>query len=261
MTTIIDVKRLNVSIQGHTLLQALDFQLQAGEIAAIIGANGAGKSSLLRTLCGELSHQQGEIKLFGRNPKQWPPQQLATHMAVLPQLSVLNFPFTVKDVVELGRIPHSSGRNIDHAIVNDAMAIMDIANLAEHNFMALSGGEKQRTQLARVLAQIWRAEDSSEGQRLLLLDEPIASLDLGHQQILMQAIQQFSRQGVAVLMVLHELNIASRYADTLVAMDKGNIVCSGPPQSLLSVELIQQLFGADVTLTQSATQHQAVLIQ
>ena len=129
---------------------------------------------------------------------------------------------------------------------NAALEAMDMTQLRDRLYTHLSGGEKQRTQLARVMAQIWRGEDA--GARLLLLDEPTASLDLGHQQQLMQRVRDFAAQGVAVLMVLHDLNLALSFADRLLALQGGQLIADGPAVGVLSSDLLGSLFGASVEL-------------
>lgn len=242
----LELHNLSVTLDGSQCLHSLSFQLAAGEVAAVIGANGAGKTTLLRTVAGELQADAGEIRVCDRAHHQWPLQERARHLAVLPQASALNFPYRVEEVVALGRIPHSTGRAVDEAIVTEALGALDIVHLRHRLYPHLSGGEKQRTQLARVMAQIWRAEDASA--RLLLLDEPTASLDLGHQQQLMERVRAFAAQGVAVLMVLHDINLALRTADRLLALHQGTLVADGPCTQVLSESLLHQLFGASVEL-------------
>jgi len=243
---LLELDNLSVSMGGSQCLHTVSLQLAAGEVGAVIGPNGAGKTTLLRAVAGELQPSAGVVRIGGRAHHQWPLQERARHMAVLPQASALNFPYRVEEVVALGRIPHSTGRQVDDAIVTEALAALDILHLRHRLYPQLSGGEKQRTQLARVMAQIWRAEDASE--RLLLLDEPTASLDLGHQQQLMDRVRAFATRGVAVLMVLHDINLALHSADRLLALHQGHLVADGPVAQVLSADLLHQLFGANVEL-------------
>lgn len=243
---VLHVDTVSVMLQGETRVDAVGFQLQAGEVAVIIGPNGAGKTTLLRAVTGEVAVSAGAINLCGRPLSQWSLRDRARHMAVLPQASHLSFPYRVAEVVALGRMPHSSGRLCDDRIVAQAMRALDIEHLRDRLYPRLSGGEKQRTQLARVLSQIWRAEDATS--RLLILDEPTAALDLGHQQALMQTVRDFARQGVGVLLVMHDINLALRYADRLLAMGDGRLLAEGPTGSVLTEALLEQLFGVSVTL-------------
>jgi len=177
---------------------------------------------------------------------------------VLPQLSLLNFPYSVEEVVALGRTPHSTGISLDRKIVHEAMEVMDISHLRGRSYTQLSGGEKQRTQLARVMAQIWRKEDASS--RLLLLDEPTTALDLGHQQQLMNAVVEFAKNGAGVLMVVHDINIAARYADKILALSCGRCIAQGSTKDVLSENLLQQLFGAEVGIIQDPSSQKMFVI-
>jgi len=164
----------NVSIKAannQLLVNDVSCELQAGKIMAIIGANGAGKSSLLKAIAGDIAYT-GNISIKGLAETQ---KLRARQVAVLPQLSLLNFPYRVAEVVGLSRIPHNTGHVIDDKIVGDALELMDISFLTNRLYTELSGGEKQRVQLARVLAQIWDVDDAPAKSRLLLLDEPTSA--------------------------------------------------------------------------------------
>ena len=241
----------NVSIhskkQNHLLVDNVSCTIAKGEVLGIIGPNGAGKSTLLSAISGDAEYT-GEIRINGQpqSPIQHSkPQLIAQQMAVLPQLSLLNFPFRVFEVVNLARIPHKTGIERDREIIDQALEMMDIGFLKNRLYTELSGGEKQRVQLARVLAQIWSADDSPNGQRLLILDEPTSALDLGHQQDLMSAIQQFAKQGVGVAMVLHDINLAARYSDKLLALLCSQTLAYGAVDEVVTTDNVKQLFGID----------------
>ena len=236
----------SLTIQHKTLLQATDVQLVAGEITAICGPNGAGKTSLLRVLAGDASLSSGRVCLNDQSLAHWAATDRAQTLAVLPQHSSLEFAFAVEDVVALGRTPHNSGSQHDSQVVSAALAAIDGEQLRQRNYMALSGGEQQRVQLARVLAQLW--EPSPHGERHLLLDEPTASLDLAHQVLLLNVLKNFAAQGVGICVVVHDLNLAARMADRLLIMQNGSIVASGSPAEVLQAELIAHVFGVHVEL-------------
>lgn len=227
--------------QHDVLVDSVSCEINAGEILSIIGPNGAGKSSLLKAIAGDLPHQ-GDIIVEGIAEQA---KLRARQVAVLPQLSLLNFPYRVSEVVGLGRIPHATGRQRDTEIMRHALSIMDIDFLEQRLYTELSGGEKQRVQLARVLTQIWDADDAPNRTRLLLLDEPTAALDLGHQQQLMQAIRLFADQGVAVLMVLHDVNLAAYHSDQMLALLCSQRIAYGTPDSVVTTHNIKSLFGID----------------
>lgn len=244
----IDVKNLYIRSSNpgeEYIVKDASLTVPSKQITTIIGANGAGKSTLLKAIIGDIDIASGDINLNQHliNPKT-NDKLRARSLAFLPQLSLLNFPYTVAEVVRLGRTPHETGDQLDAEIVNQCLSVVEMSTFAERLYPQLSGGEKQRVQIARVLAQIWRDEDTPS-PRVLLLDEPNSSLDLGHQQILMQFLQEFSQQNVAILMVLHNLNTAANYSDQLIAMNHGNIVASGSPTQIMQAELIHELFGVN----------------
>lgn len=222
---------------GCRILQGIDFTLAAGEVLAVLGTNGAGKSTLMSTLTGELPADAGKVELDGRALGDWSPNERARRLAVLPQSSTLAFPFACEEVVAMGRLPHKSGHERDQQIIEQAMRATDVMHLRERDYLTLSGGERQRVHLARVLSQIWEAEGAC-----LLLDEPTASLDLAHQQLTLTQAQAVARRGGAVLVILHDLNLAARYADRIMLLDRGRMAALGSPWQVLEAERIQAVF-------------------
>ena len=234
----------NISVHndGVPILTDVSVKIPAGKITSIIGANGVGKSTLLKAIMGDIPITSGQITIHDQhiNPK-FIDNQRARNLAFLPQLSLLNFPFTVEEVVRLGRTPHDTGDKLDTDIIHQSLAVVEMNNFSQRPYPQLSGGEKQRVQLARVFAQIWRAEDSPN-PRLLLLDEPNTSLDLGHQQMLMHFLQEFAKSNVAILMVLHNLNTAANYSDELIALHASTVLTTGKPEQVLTPETVESLF-------------------
>lgn len=250
------VSQLSCARGGCEILRGIDFDLRAGEVLAVLGTNGAGKSTLLATLSNELPAFSGSIQLAGRALGSWSALERARRLAVLPQTSSLAFAFAVEDVVALGRLPHNSGRQRDMQIVAQAMTAADVAHLRGRSYLALSGGERQRVHLARVLAQIWDAGEHA----CLLLDEPTASLDLAHQQLILEQARQVAQRGGAVLLVLHDLNLAARYADRLLMLDRGSMAALGSPWQVLDAARIQQVFNVAVRVEQHPQQNCPLII-
>jgi len=232
---------------GESLLEDISLSVAAGEIHGIIGPNGAGKSSLLNCIAGDLSLQSGELDLNGRPLQQWSRRELACHMAVLPQRSLLNFPFRVDQVVAMGRIPHDSGADRDLEITGEVVSAMDIVHLQQRLYTQLSGGEQQRVQLARILAQIWDCGPADAG--LLLLDEPTSALDLAHQQLLLELLRQLAGRGLAIIMVVHDFNLLASSAHRISALKKGRIVAQGSPGEVINEQLFLDVFGVEVSLS------------
>ncbi len=235
-------ERLAVSRGGRQVLDAIDLELRPGEVLGVLGPNGAGKSTLLAALCGELLPSAGEVSLDGRALADWSAPLRARRMAVLPQSSTLNFAFSVEAVVGMGRLPHASGARRDAEIVTAALLAADAAHLAGRNYLALSGGERQRVHLARVLAQLW----PGQAGQILLLDEPTSMLDPLHQHTTLQALRNIAGQGTAVLVILHDLNLAARYCDRLLLLAEGRPQALSTPQQVLQPALLESVFGLRV---------------
>ena len=229
-----------------TVLAAIDLELKPGEVLGVLGPNGAGKSTLLAALCGELQPDQGQVLLEQRELAQWSGVQRAQRMAVLPQSSTLDFAFRVEEVVGMGRLPYQSGRLRDDEIITQALQAADAIHLHDRSYLALSGGERQRVHLARVLAQLWPGQ---VGQTLLL-DEPTSALDPLHQHITLQAVRAVADRGVAVLVILHDLNLAARYCDRLLLLEGGRPHALDTPERVLRAEPLKAVFGLEVLVQQ-----------
>ncbi len=232
---------IHLHVAGFDLLSGIGMELLPGTVTAVVGPNGAGKSSLLRVLCGDLPATRGEVLLNSRPLGAWDAATRARMLAVLPQQSTLDFPFTAREVVSLARVPHDTGAVRDREIVRAALEAVDASYLDKRYYTYMSGGEKQRVQLARVLAQIW--EPAPEGDRVLLLDEPTSAFDLSHQQITLDIVRRVASEGVAVLVVLHDLNLAARCADRMLVLSCGGLAADGPPADVLDEALVERVFG------------------
>ncbi len=223
------------------MLHNVDLPVLAGEVLALVGPNGAGKSTLLAALAGDVPLQRGEIRLAGKPLKHWRAQELALRRAVLLQEVQLSFPFNVLDVVRMGRAPWSNtaAAGNDDELVAAAMRAADVTHFAQRKFSYLSGGEKARVALARVLAQ-----DTA----VLMLDEPTAALDLRHQELVLQVARAHSATGRAVVVVLHDLNLAAGYADKVAVLEQGRLAALGTPAEVLTEGLLSRVYqyGIDV---------------
>ncbi|EJM17182.1 ABC-type hemin transport system, ATPase component [Pseudomonas sp. GM18] len=224
------------------VLTGITLELQPGEVLGVLGPNGAGKSTLLGALCGELPADHGSVWLDGRELRHWAGAQRAQRLAVLPQVSTLDFAFRVDEVVGMGRLPYQSGRVRDDEIVAAALQAADAGHLSGRSYLALSGGERQRVHLARVLAQLW----PGEAGQTLLLDEPTSMLDPLHQHTTLQAVREFADRGAAVLVILHDLNLAARYCDRLLLLEGGRPVALDTPEQVLRPEPLKAVFGLEV---------------
>ena len=241
MTSSLRADRVSYGTQGKTLVNRVELDLHAGEVLAIVGPNGAGKSTLCGLLAGDLAPTEGEASLCGRALRSMKPAALARLRSMLSQHTHLRFPFTAWDVTLMGRHPHisrwRSPAEADYASVERAMERTQVLHLARRLYPTLSGGEQRRVSLARVLAQ-----DSP----VVLLDEPTAALDIGHQQLVMSLCRRLAREGRAVLAVLHDLNLAGSYADRVMVMSQGEVVATGSPEEVLCAELLSDVFNQQV---------------
>ncbi len=239
----IEARSISHAIGKAQLLSDVSLAASPGEILVLVGPNGAGKSTLLRILAGEMAPTAGEVRLAGRPVAEWSARQRAERRAVLPQHAELSFPFSAYEVVLLGRTPHVVGHESqqDHAIARHAMAATDTRAYEHRGYPTLSGGERQRVQAARVVAQIWDGRSA----RVLLLDEPTASLDLAHQHAILRLARRMADDRCAVVCVLHDLNLAAQYATTLAVMHRGRLHAFGPPARVLSPALLADVFDVD----------------
>ncbi len=227
------------------ILDRVSIQLNPGDLNVILGPNGAGKSTLLQALTRTLTPDQGEVFLDGTPLRKLPFDALARRRAVLAQESFLQFDFSVEEVVLLGRIPHLSGWESDHdrEICSQALHSVEMEAFRHRRYPSLSGGEKQRVHLARVLAQLEDQRGPTDPAPWLMLDEPTSALDLRHQHsVLGQARKLAKIRGFGVCAVLHDINLALHYADQVVLMDQGRVVAQGSPSETLTAERISDVY-------------------
>ncbi|ELW1645770.1 heme ABC transporter ATP-binding protein [Enterobacter oligotrophicus] len=235
-------ENVSCTLSGRTLIDDVSLSLSQGELVALIGPNGAGKSTLLRLLTGYLKPASGRCLLAGKSLSEWHPETLSRYRAVMRQHTQLGFDWPVEGVIGMGRAPW--GRQPDRSIVHDVMQLTGCLPLAGRQYNALSGGEQQRVQLARALAQIWR-DGAPRGW--LFLDEPTSALDLYHQQHLLRLLKSLTRQGhLHVCVVLHDLNLAALWADRIMLLHNGRMVSHGTPEQVLQADVLARWYGAQV---------------
>jgi iron complex transport system ATP-binding protein len=232
------VCELSVGYGKRTVLEGVDLELNPGEILGIIGPNGAGKTTLLRAMAGALRPQGGAIYLDGQALSKLSARDLARRMAVVSQVPTVSLDFRVRELVELGRLPHLRPPDhlgpADRNAVERALRLTGLEELADRPISSLSGGERQRVFLAMALAQ---------EPRILLLDEPVVHLDVRYQLEFLNRVRKLSQEGLAVAMALHDLNLASRFSDRLLLLGQGRVLAQGRPEEVLVPELLEQAFG------------------
>jgi iron complex transport system ATP-binding protein len=237
----ISARDIGVDLDGTTVLDGVSLDVEAGEVLVLVGPNGAGKSTLLGVLSGERRPARGTVTLEGRELSGIRHSELARMRSVLTQENQVSFPFRVIEVVSMGRAPWArtiEGRD-DIPAVAEALEAADVAHLANRRYTNLSGGEKARVSLARVLAQ---------RTRTVFLDEPTASLDLRHQEDVMRMARRMADSGCAVVVVLHDLSLASAYADRMALISAGSLDAIGTPAEVLTEERIERVYGLPVEI-------------
>jgi iron complex transport system ATP-binding protein len=246
---LLQARDVHLSYAGRHVLHGVTLRAQPGRLLALVGPNGAGKSSLLKLLAGLRQPSSGEVTLDGKSLLDWSPVTLARRRAMLSQHVQLGFAFRVEEVVLLGRSPHGmrTAGAVDRSIVDAALLAVQATHLRERNYLELSGGEQQRVQLARVLAQVWERGD---GPTWLLLDEPEAGLDIAHQHHVLRRARAFAEQGHGVIAVLHDLNLAARYADEVALLAHGQLLRCGSPIHTLDPDVLSRVYG--IALRRSA---------
>jgi iron complex transport system ATP-binding protein len=238
----IESQAVSVAIGRKPIVSDVEFEARAKEITAIVGPNGSGKTTLMRAISGDLPYG-GSIRINGSEVSALKPWQAATMRAVLPQATALSFPFTVREIVRLGLVGGRSGvlPGEDARLPDRALARVDLEGFAGRFYQELSGGEQQRVQLARVLCQVW-APVLEGTPRFLLLDEPVSSLDIRHQLIIMNIARDFARRGGGVVAILHDLNLTAMYADRVHVMHRGRLAAAGTPAEVLTDVIIEKVF-------------------
>lgn len=239
---LLSLERVSFSYGAIAALTDLSFSVAAGEVFGLLGPNGSGKSTVVRLLSRVLTPRSGRVRFAGRDVGTYGREELARHIAVVPQETVIELPFSVLEVVLMGRSPHLGRLGFERArdlmIAHRAMAQTGVEALAAREIHELSGGERQRVILARALAQ---------EPRVLLLDEPTAFLDIRHQVEVYDLVKSLSRQhGLTVVAILHDLNLAALYCDRLALLKAGHLFCLGMPEHVLTYSNIKAVYETEV---------------
>ena len=237
MTILLEARDLTFAVDGVRLISNVSISAETGELVAVIGPNGAGKSTLLRLLAGDLSPTSGSVSILDEPVAGASPGELALRRSFLGEHPTTGVPFTVRDVVAMGRHPHrarpESTPEDDDAAIAAAVLASDLALIEDRVFATLSGGEEQRTNVARILAQ---------QAPVALLDEPTSALDIGQRELVMGAIRSAMAERGAAVIVLHDLNLAAAFAYRLVLLDAGGVVADGTPADVLDEERLSSVY-------------------
>ncbi len=246
-TAAIDIKNLSHSYGDLPILKNLSLSIQKGAFFIIIGPNGSGKTTLIRIISGVEKYRKGRLKILGNPLRQYTRKTLAKTLAVVPQMHQSDFPFTVAEIVIMGRTPHLGilglARKKDLESAAQAMAFTGVDKLADRKIDQLSGGERQRVFIARAICQ---------EPKIMLLDEPTASLDLAHQVRVMDLMKKLKNEmGITVIMVSHDINLASMYGDRLLLLKEGRIIRMGVPEDVITRKTLEEVYGCSLLVDQS----------
>ena len=247
---VLQVEKLQIGYGSRCVLKEASFSIGKGEIVGIIGCNGAGKSTLLKTIRGLLPKQGGSVSYFDKPLEEYQDKELATKIAYLQQHVELGFGYTGKDIVMAGRYPYMKWwereSEADEKLALACMAYTGTADLADRPINEVSGGQKQRILIAKVLAQ---------QTPIIFLDEPTTGLDMVYQEEIFRFAKALAGQGKTVLMVVHELNLASKYCSRILLLGEGTLLADGAPQAVFTEELLSRAYKADICVERDEVNH------
>tara|TARA_B100001113_G_scaffold132848_1_gene108835 strand:- start:1265 stop:2038 length:774 start_codon:yes stop_codon:yes gene_type:complete len=245
----IQASSISWEIDGKKIINNVSLEINHGEVVSIIGPNGAGKSSFLNVLSGDIKPTAGDITFDNVDLKEITIQERSFMRSVMSQSQQIVYDFSVKEIIEMGWLDRgiaSYSEDFKYAVMNAAEEC-SILDILDQKFNTLSGGEQRRVHFARTLIQLWRPSDSKD-PRYMFLDEPTANLDIKHEQNLMKLVKEKANEGIGVLLILHDLNLAARYSDKLFIFKEGNLIKSGPPEEVLDKDMLTDVYGLEMNV-------------
>lgn len=254
----LEANNISYAHRKFTILEDIDVLVNPGELLVIVGPNGAGKSTLLSVLANEMGKTADAVVFKKKTFKQWDDKELAHNKAKFSQSNNSDIPLSVADVVMMGRYPYfnASPSKADHDATLTAMEETDVASLKDRDYNSLSGGEKQRVHLARVLCQL----DNEVTEKLVFLDEPLNNLDVLHQHRILHTVKNFTERGNTAVMVLHDLNLAAQFADRVMLLKKGKIVAHDVPDKVFTKEIISRVYNFPCTICANPVNQNPLII-
>jgi heme transport system ATP-binding protein len=251
---------ISFKINGKTLLHDTSLSFEPDRFHVIMGANGAGKSTLLKLLAGSQRCSSGHIFLDEKELNGFTQKELAVQRAVLSQHYNITFPITANDIVMMGRYPYFSNSPLqhDHDICKEAMQLLEAVDLAERDYNTLSGGEAQKIQMSRVLAQIWESKEGEE--KILFLDEPVSHLDVKYQHQLLNVAKELCKKHVTVIAILHDINLALTYADRILFMKQGKIFYETQHPKEVTAAIIKDIFDINANIIERGNDSKPVVV-
>lgn len=240
------MKSLSFSINDKLLIRDINLDIFEGDMVSIIGPNGSGKSTLIKLISNELDANSGSIIIKDKLNSSWSIKELSKFRAVLTQSGHLSFPFSTFDIIKMGRYPFDTNKDVNDKICVELIDLLDLNNQIDQVYTTLSGGEKQRVQLARVFAQIW-SDNTYEG-KILMLDEPTSFLDIKHQYSLFKILKSLNNKGLTIMMVLHDINHALSYSEKIIMLKDSNLMGFGKINEIINSEILEKLFNLKLNL-------------
>ena len=240
------MKSLSFSINDKLLIGDINLDIFEGDMVSIIGPNGSGKSTLIKLISNELDANSGSIIIKDKLNSSWSIKELSKFRAVLTQSGHLSFPFSTFDIIKMGRYPFDTNKDVNDKICAELIDLLDLNNQIDQVYTTLSGGEKQRVQLARVFAQIW-SDNTYEG-KILMLDEPTSFLDIKHQYSLFKILKSLNNKGLTIMMVLHDINHALSYSEKIIMLKDSNLMGFGKINEIINSEILEKLFNLKLNL-------------
>ena len=240
------MKSLSFSINDKLLIRDITLDIFEGDMVSIIGPNGSGKSTLIKLVSNELDANSGSIIIKDKLNSSWSIKELSKFRAVLTQSGHLSFPFSTFDIIKMGRYPFDTNKDVNDKICAELIDLLDLNNQIDQVYTTLSGGEKQRVQLARVFAQIW-SDNTYEG-KILMLDEPTSFLDIKHQYSLFKILKSLNNKGLTIMMVLHDINHALSYSEKIIMLKDSNLMGFGKINEIINSEILEKLFNLKLNL-------------
>ena len=245
--SLLEINSIYFKIKDKLILDDISLNVKSGDMVSIIGPNGSGKTTMLKAISNEISINNGKINFLNRDILDWDLNEFANKKAVLSQSNNLVFPFSVIDIVKMGRFPLTDkGSQIEeNNLCKKILNIFDLNDYVNQNYITLSAGEKQRVQLARVIAQIW-SDDYSK--KILILDEPTSYLDIKHQYLLFKFLKELNKKGLTIIMVLHDLNHALSNSNKIAVLKDSKLISFGKTKNIITEDLIKNVFEIDLKL-------------
>lgn len=243
----IKAKSIFWEVDNKRIIKDISLEISLGEVVSIIGPNGAGKSSFLNVLSGDIKPTSGSVSFDETNLKDISIQERSFMRSVMSQSQQIVYDFSVKEIIEMGWLDRgiaSYSENFKEAVMKVASEC-SVHDLLEQKFNTLSGGEQRRVHFARTLIQLWRPSNSHD-PRYMFLDEPTANLDILHEQNLMKLVRSKAMEGIGILLILHDLNLAAKYSDKLVIFKNGSLIKSGSPEEVLQSKVLTEVYGLDM---------------